>query len=108
MQSPWDIPWHGMVRQYYISDVGSAGAEWRLAQSPEIKDCRNGCCNEFQGLLSLLRKLKAAPDRELRILLLGLDNAGKTTILKKLADEDISHITPTQVRKRKSKRLLCC
>ncbi|CAL4072273.1 unnamed protein product, partial [Meganyctiphanes norvegica] len=48
------------------------------------------------GLLSLLRKLKSTPDRELRILLLGLDNAGKTTLLKKLASEDISHITPTQ------------
>ena len=24
------------------------------------------------------------------------DNSGKTTILKKLSDEDISHITPTQ------------
>ena len=51
----------------------------------------------FQGLLSLLRKLKSAPDKELRILLLGLDNAGKTTLLKSLASEDISHITPTQV-----------
>ncbi|KAH7980028.1 hypothetical protein HPB49_012619 [Dermacentor silvarum] len=48
------------------------------------------------GLLALLRKLKSTPDRELRILLLGLDNAGKTTILKKLASEDITHITPTQ------------
>ncbi|WAR30656.1 ARL3-like protein [Mya arenaria] len=33
----------------------------------------------------------------MRILLLGLDNAGKTTILKALASEDISHITPTQI-----------
>ncbi|XP_077803577.1 ADP-ribosylation factor-like protein 3 isoform X3 [Macaca mulatta] len=48
------------------------------------------------GLLSILRKLKSAPDQELRILLLGLDNAGKTTLLKQLASEDISHITPTQ------------
>jgi len=48
------------------------------------------------GLLSLLRKLKSGPDKELRILLLGLDNAGKTTLLKSLASEDISHITPTQ------------
>lgn len=51
----------------------------------------------MQGLLALLRKLKSTPDREVRILLLGLDNAGKTTILKKLSSEDISHITPTQV-----------
>ena len=41
------------------------------------------------GLLSLLRKLKKS-EREARILVLGLDNAGKTTILKKIADEEIS------------------
>lgn len=48
------------------------------------------------GLLGMLRKLKHQQGRELRILLLGLDNAGKTTILKKLASEDVTHITPTQ------------
>merc|ERR1711871_1379453 len=47
------------------------------------------------GLLTLLRKLKKN-DKEMRILMLGLDNAGKTTVLKKLSEEDISHITPTQ------------
>lgn len=47
------------------------------------------------GLLSLLRKLHRT-DKEARILVLGLDNAGKTTILKKLSDEDITHIMPTQ------------
>ncbi len=47
------------------------------------------------GLLSLLRKLKKT-EGEARILVLGLDNAGKTTILKKLSDDDISTITPTQ------------
>ncbi|XP_073934517.1 ADP-ribosylation factor-like protein 3 isoform X1 [Castor canadensis] len=49
-----------------------------------------------RGLLSILRKLKSAPDQEVRLLLLGLDNAGKTTLLKQLASEDVSHITPTQ------------
>ena len=33
---------------------------------------------------------------EARILILGLDNAGKTTILKTLTSEDISHTMPTQ------------
>jgi len=47
------------------------------------------------GLLTLLRKLKRN-DNEARILVLGLDNSGKTTILKKLSEEDISHIMPTQ------------
>ena len=47
------------------------------------------------GLLKMLSKMKKS-DKEARILILGLDNAGKTTILKKLADEEISTITPTQ------------
>lgn len=51
---------------------------------------------KLKGLLALLRKLRASSDQELRILLLGLDNAGKTTLLKYLANEDITHITPTQ------------
>lgn len=51
----------------------------------------------LQGLLSLLRKLKSSSSKELKILFLGLDNAGKTTLLKCLASEDIQSITPTQV-----------
>lgn len=47
------------------------------------------------GLLSMLKKLKKS-SKELRILLLGLDNAGKTSVLKKLSEEEISHIMPTQ------------
>ncbi|CAE7209923.1 arl3 [Symbiodinium microadriaticum] len=47
------------------------------------------------GLLNILKKMKK-DDKEARILVLGLDNAGKTTILKKLSEEDISHIMPTQ------------
>lgn len=48
------------------------------------------------GLLALLKKLKSSPSKELRILLLGLDNAGKTTLLKHLASEEASSVTPTQ------------
>ncbi|KAG2500345.1 hypothetical protein HYH03_001920 [Edaphochlamys debaryana] len=47
------------------------------------------------GLLSLIRGLKKK-EGEARILVLGLDNAGKTTILRTLSDEDITTITPTQ------------
>lgn len=46
-----------------------------------------------QGLLSLLRKLRSSSDKELRIVLLGLDNSGKTTILKQLANEETPSIT---------------
>ncbi len=47
------------------------------------------------GLLKLLQKLKKS-DNEARVLVLGLDNAGKTTILRKLSAEDIDDIMPTQ------------
>lgn len=46
------------------------------------------------GLRTILRKLKQK-EKEVRVLLLGLDNAGKTTIIKKLMDEDIRKIEPT-------------
>jgi len=50
---------------------------------------------DAQGLLTLLRALKQN-DQEYRVLMLGLDNSGKTTALKQLAGEDVAHITPTQ------------
>ena len=46
------------------------------------------------GLLTILKKMKVK-EREMRILILGLDNAGKSTILKKFNGEDISEISPT-------------
>ncbi|KAM8924811.1 ADP-ribosylation factor-like protein 3 [Pelodytes ibericus] len=83
---------------FWDSGVGRAVGE----QSGELRvlgrhddDAEEGGCSSL-GLLSILRKLKSAPDQEVRILLLGLDNSGKTTLLKQLASEDISHITPTQ------------
>jgi len=47
------------------------------------------------GLLKLIRQLKKS-EKEARILVLGLDNAGKTTILKVLSEEDIKSIEPTK------------
>ncbi|KAJ3043762.1 ADP-ribosylation factor-like protein 2 [Rhizophlyctis rosea] len=46
------------------------------------------------GLLTVLKKIKAK-EKEMRLLMLGLDNAGKTTILKRINGEDISGIAPT-------------
>ncbi|KUF92299.1 hypothetical protein AM588_10006232 [Phytophthora nicotianae] len=46
------------------------------------------------GLLSILKKVKEK-EKEIRVLMLGLDNAGKTTILKKFMGQDITEISPT-------------
>ena len=46
------------------------------------------------GLLTLLRKIKRK-EKELRILILGLDNAGKTTVVKKFNGEPTDKISPT-------------
>ncbi len=42
----------------------------------------------------MIRKIKKT-EKELKILVLGLDNAGKTTILKSLSNENINDISPT-------------
>ena len=47
------------------------------------------------GLLRILKEMKK-DEKDARILGFGLDNAGKTTILKKMSEEDISLIMPTQ------------
>ncbi|OBS17864.1 hypothetical protein FPOA_09593 [Fusarium poae] len=45
-------------------------------------------------MLSILRKARLK-DKEMRILMLGLDNAGKTTIVKKVMGEDVNTVSPT-------------
>ena len=47
------------------------------------------------GLLELLKSMKKT-DEEAKLLILGLDNAGKTTILKNLSQEESTDTTPTQ------------
>ena len=39
---------------------------------------------------------RAAQQKEIRMCVLGLDNAGKTTILRALAHEEIHTVQPTQ------------
>lgn len=46
------------------------------------------------GLLTIIKKQKQK-DNEIRILTLGLDNAGKTTIIKQMLGEDTQAISPT-------------
>ncbi|KAI9811041.1 MAG: hypothetical protein M1832_001071 [Thelocarpon impressellum] len=45
-------------------------------------------------MLSILRKARLK-DKEMRVLMLGLDNAGKTTIVKRIMGEDVNTVSPT-------------
>ncbi|PWN95077.1 GTP-binding protein [Tilletiopsis washingtonensis] len=46
------------------------------------------------GLLTIIRKNKFK-DRELRLLFLGLDNSGKSSIVRRILGEDIAGVSPT-------------
>lgn len=46
------------------------------------------------GLLKILRKMKLK-EKQIRLLILGLDNSGKTTVVKSILDEDVNKISPT-------------
>lgn len=46
-------------------------------------------------MLGMKKNDNAAPEREVRLCVLGLDNAGKTTILRALAHEEINTVQPT-------------
>ena len=48
----------------------------------------------IMGLLTIIKKQKLK-DNEIRVLTLGLDNSGKTTIIKKMLNQDINTISPT-------------
>ncbi|KAG5465212.1 hypothetical protein GH5_00673 [Leishmania sp. Ghana 2012 LV757] len=47
------------------------------------------------GILDLLIRIRPT-SRPAGILIVGLDNAGKTSILRQLSDEDVSHVASTQ------------
>lgn len=46
------------------------------------------------GLLTIIKKQKMK-DKEIRVLTLGLDNSGKTTIIRKMLGEDVEEVSPT-------------
>lgn len=50
--------------------------------------------DEAMGLLTIIKKQKIK-DKEIRVLTLGLDNAGKTTIIKQILGEDTKKVSPT-------------
>lgn len=47
------------------------------------------------SFLSSLINKKAVPTKTIKMCILGLDNAGKTTILKALSNEEIQYVMPT-------------
>lgn len=49
---------------------------------------------DIMGLLSIIRKNKLK-ERELRLLFLGLDNSGKSSILAKIRGDATHEISPT-------------
>ncbi|KAJ7519792.1 hypothetical protein O6H91_20G055500 [Diphasiastrum complanatum] len=53
-------------------------------------------CRPIMGLVALMNCFQRSRIKEARLLALGLDNAGKTTLLKCLSGEDITNIVPTQ------------
>ncbi|CAB0007370.1 unnamed protein product [Nesidiocoris tenuis] len=102
---PLNVSYDSAKRKLMLDDREDDGdgladqVTWMLAAlaSPKQKNIPDQSNSTYSsGLLSILRRLKSSPDKEMRILLLGLDNAGKTTLLKRLASEDINHVTPTQ------------
>ena len=48
------------------------------------------------GLLKFLKQMKSKGNTQKKLLVLGLDNAGKTTILKSISEENIKTVKPTQ------------
>lgn len=46
------------------------------------------------GLLKILRKMKLK-EKQIRLLILGLDNSGKTTIVKSIMGQNVNEISPT-------------
>eukprot|EP00965_Chrysotila_dentata_P215325 6188709-Pleurochrysis_carterae.AAC.3 len=66
-----------------------------LAARLRRRSCRcHSPVHSTMGLLTILKKNKQK-EREMRLLMLGLDNAGKTTVVKKFNGEDIDLISPT-------------
>ena len=47
------------------------------------------------GLLSALLGPKKSIQKNVKMCVVGLDNAGKTTILKSLSNEEIQYVMPT-------------
>jgi ADP-ribosylation factor-like protein 2 len=74
------------LRSTYIRSVAFA----RLRSTEQLIACNH----QKMGLMTILRKVKMK-EHEMRLLMLGLDNAGKTTVVKHLKGEDVRSVSPT-------------
>ncbi|KAI9675670.1 MAG: ADP-ribosylation factor-like protein 2 [Caeruleum heppii] len=70
------------------------GKHQQIKIEREITDKETSAVGSGNIMLSILRKARLK-DKEMRILMLGLDNAGKTTIVKRIMNEDVSTVSPT-------------
>ncbi|CAM4578149.1 ADP-ribosylation factor-like protein 2 [Lepidochelys kempii] len=78
-----------------VTVIGGDGTQWALVREQRVPGGAEEASGLLvMGLLTILKKMRQK-ERELRLLMLGLDNAGKTTILKKFNGEDIDTISPT-------------
>ena len=69
---------------------------WMICSTHSIKiltsyKIRQLAFRKKMGLLTILKKLREE-EREMRILMLGLDGAGKTTVVRKLLHKDVNVI----------------
>ena len=85
------LPWSGATRNRLVENI--VGGRKGLLDDDSCTFIWSTRCVTM-GLLTILKKLKEK-EKEVRLLVLGLDNAGKTTILKKFKGEDIETISPT-------------
>ncbi|XP_072957212.1 ADP-ribosylation factor-like protein 2 [Typha angustifolia] len=78
--------------EFVVSSIVITLTTTQVLSNPSFEICSS---DPFpMGLLSIIRKIKRK-EKEMRILMVGLDNSGKTTIVLKINGEDTSVISPT-------------
>ncbi|XP_072987673.1 ADP-ribosylation factor-like protein 2 [Typha latifolia] len=78
--------------EFVVSSIVITLTTTQALSNPSFEICSSDPF--LMGLLSIIRKIKRK-EKEMRILMVGLDNSGKTTIVLKINGEDTSVISPT-------------
>ncbi|KAK4353074.1 hypothetical protein RND71_028592 [Anisodus tanguticus] len=91
----------GSIQIAGSNGFGNLGATVKLSPCDRVRSVEagtNACIRKLgantMGLVSIIRKIKRK-EKEMCILMVGLDNSGKTTIVLKINGEDTSVISPT-------------